>query len=87
MSKLNKIMELFWLSMIGVTFIMSVYFINVEGFDSGKYYLLLPLICAAAYGMRRITRKRLEAMVERDEERKHQSKGGKKSQVSTSEEE
>lgn len=65
MRKLNRLMEHFWLAVTIGTGIAACWVIATEGFEEGKQWLLFPAVALAMFGMRRFTRRKLEAMEER----------------------
>jgi fatty acid desaturase len=66
MRKLNRFMEHFWLAVAIGTAIAAMWVIVTEGFEQGKQWLIFPAIALAMFIFRRITRKKLEAMDDRD---------------------
>lgn len=60
MKKYHLIMEKFWLIAAALSFIYAVYTIGNLGFDRAGINLIMPIIAAALYYLRRFTRKRLE---------------------------
>lgn len=66
MRKLNRLMEHFWLAVAIGTALAAIWVIVVDGFDVGRQWLLFPAIALAMFVFRRITRKKLEAMDDRD---------------------
>ena len=69
MRKLNRLMEHFWLAVAIGTGIAAVWVIVSDGFEEGRQWLLFPAIALAMFALRRFMRKRLEAMVDRDQQR------------------
>jgi uncharacterized membrane protein len=51
--RLNKFMELFWLALTIIAFIMAIYMVRVRGWESAWHYLVFPLLAGAMYGLRR----------------------------------
>ena len=70
MRKLNRFMEHFWLAVCIGTAIAACWVIVTEGFDVGRQWLLFPAIALGMFGFRRFTRKKLEAMDDRDRARR-----------------
>ena len=66
MRKINRLMEHFWLAVAIGTALAAIWVIVVDGFDVGRQWLLFPAIALAMFVFRRITRKKLEAMDDRD---------------------
>lgn len=66
MRKINRLMEHFWLAVAIGTALAAIWVIIVDGFDVGRQWLLFPAIALAMFVFRRITRKKLEAMDDRD---------------------
>jgi uncharacterized membrane protein len=51
--RVNKFMELFWLALAIIAFIMAIYMIRVRGWEAAWHYLVFPLLAGAMYGLRR----------------------------------
>ncbi len=66
MEKMTKIMEKFWLGLTIFTLVFALYFIIVDGFNRGSYYLYLPLIAGTMWFFRRLLRKKLEKTKENE---------------------
>lgn len=60
MKTYNKIMELFWLAMGGVTALIVIYLIITEGWSKNQMYLIFPGICFMMFFARRFMRRRME---------------------------
>lgn len=60
MKTYNKIMEIFWLSLAGITSLIVVYLLFTDGWDKNKFYLVFPAICFAMFFARRFMRRRME---------------------------
>lgn len=60
MEKMNRFLEIFWLVLAGVTLCMALYLLSVDGYEKSKFMLMLPLLPAAMWIMRRSLRIRLE---------------------------
>lgn len=57
---INRIMEIFWLS-LGVVSLVAVLYLNFnQGFDKYAFYFVFPAIALFAFMMRRFMRKRVE---------------------------
>ena len=59
LSKMNRALEIFWWVMAGVTLIMVVIMIFVDGWDKWSFYLLAPILCIVLALVRRFMAKRL----------------------------
>ncbi len=66
MRKLNRFMEHFWLAVAIGTAIAAMWVIWTDGFEAGRQWLIFPAIASAMFIFRRLTRKKLEAMEDRD---------------------
>lgn len=53
-------MEIFWLSLTVVSFLICIYFFIVEGFMETYSYLVFPFMTIMMYAFRRTFRKRME---------------------------
>ncbi|MFB6257084.1 MAG: hypothetical protein ABEH38_00190 [Flavobacteriales bacterium] len=51
--KLNKFMEIFWLSLGIVALLMAFYMIATKGWGNAFHFLIFPLLAGAMYGLRR----------------------------------
>jgi uncharacterized membrane protein len=51
--RVNRFMELFWLSIAIVALVMALYMISSRGWANAWTYLLFPLLAGAMYGLRR----------------------------------
>ncbi len=72
MRKLNHLMEHFWLAVAIGTAIAAGWVIARDGLEVGRQWLLFPAIALAMFIFRRITRKKLEAMDDRDRAKRGQ---------------
>lgn len=72
MRKLNHLMEHFWLAVAIGTAIAAGWVIATDGLEVGRQWLLFPAIALAMFIFRRITRKKLEAMDDRDRAKRGQ---------------
>lgn len=72
MRKLNHLMEHFWLAVTIGTAIAAGWVIATENLEEGRQWLLFPAIALAMFIFRRITRKKLEAMDDRDRAKRGQ---------------
>lgn len=70
MRKLNRLMEHFWLAVAIGTGIAAVWVIATDGLEEGRQWLLFPAIALAMFGVRRFMRKRLETIVDREQQRR-----------------
>ncbi len=59
LSKVNRILEIFWWSMTGVTLILVIVLCIVDGFDAWKFFFLVPILTAFLALVRRFMSKRL----------------------------
>lgn len=66
MKKLNRIMEGFWLAVAAVSLGLAIWAISTQGFGAGKIWLWFPLVALGMWFGRRLMRKKIEAMEERD---------------------
>ncbi|MCB0792939.1 MAG: hypothetical protein H6595_07780 [Flavobacteriales bacterium] len=62
MRKLNRFMEHFWLAVAIGTGLSAIWAIWHYGWEEGRQWLWFPGIALGMWGMRRITRRKLEAM-------------------------
>lgn len=69
-TKLSRFMEHFWLAVAIGTGLVAIWMIAEDGFTAGRQWLWFPLIALAMFFFRRFTRKRLTAMVEREQQRR-----------------
>ncbi|MFN3876054.1 MAG: hypothetical protein ACK4L7_09110 [Flavobacteriales bacterium] len=66
MRRINRFMEHFWAAVAIGTLLAALWSVAAEGFEKGAQWFFFPAIAAAMWGFRRITRRKLEAMEERD---------------------
>lgn len=66
MRSITRMMEHFWLAVAIGTALAALWVIIVDGFEVGRQWLLFPAIALAMFIFRRMTRKKLEAMDDRD---------------------
>jgi len=59
LSRLNRILEIFWWSAAALTLILVVVMIILEGSDKWLFYLLVPALAVFAALLRRFAAKRL----------------------------
>ncbi|MBK6524619.1 MAG: hypothetical protein IPO32_10260 [Crocinitomicaceae bacterium] len=59
LSRLNKILEIFWWVVAGITLLIVVLMIVIEGWDKWGIYLLAPIVAILAALLRRFAAKRL----------------------------
>lgn len=59
LSRLNRILEIFWWIVAAITFLMVVIMIFIEGSEKWLIWLLLPVIAVMAALLRRFAAKRL----------------------------
>lgn len=69
MRKVNRFMEHFWLAVTIGTALAAAWVIVRQGFVAGRDWLWFPVIALAMYFFRRFMRGRLEAMVDREDDR------------------
>ena len=69
MRKVNRFMEHFWLAVAIGTAAAAVWVMVQQGFDASMQWLWFPGIALAMYFFRRFMRGRLEAMVDRENDR------------------
>lgn len=69
-TKLTKFMEHFWLAVAIGTGIVAAWITWTDGFTAGRQWIWFPLIALAMFFFRRFTRKRLTAMVDREQEKR-----------------
>lgn len=60
MEKMNRFLEIFWAALTIVTLIMAFYLLAADGWDKSKYMMMMPLLPAAMWLMRRGLRRHLE---------------------------
>lgn len=60
MEKMNRFLEIFWAILAVITMVMAIYLVMTDGYEKNKYMLMLPLLPAAMWIMRRSLRVRLE---------------------------
>lgn len=66
MRKIGRFMEHFWLAVTIGTAIAAVWMIGSEGWAMGRQWIWFPVIAGGMFFFRRITRRKLEAMEDRD---------------------
>ena len=59
-SRINKTAEKFWLVIIIICTIATIWFIVEDGWQERKQMVVLPFIAIAWYGFRRYFRKKME---------------------------
>ena len=59
LSRLNKILEIFWWVVAGITLLIVVLMMAIEGADKWAIYLLAPVVAILAALLRRFASKRL----------------------------
>ncbi len=69
MRKLNKAMEFFWLAVAIGTAVAAIWTVATEGWDKGAQWFFFPAIALTMFFFRRITRRKLEAIAERNDQR------------------
>lgn len=60
MEKMNRFLEVFWLSLAIISMLMAIYLVMTDGYEKNKFMLMLPLLPAAMWIMRRSLRIRLD---------------------------
>jgi hypothetical protein len=60
MERIARIMELFWLVLGVLSAAWAAYVLAVQGWASGRQWLLFPCVCIAMWGYRRWMRGRME---------------------------
>jgi hypothetical protein len=60
MEKMNRFLEVFWAALTVITLGMALYLWAVDGYEKSKFMLMIPLLPAAMWIMRRSLRVRLE---------------------------
>lgn len=73
LAKMNRILEIFWWAMAGVTFIIVFVMTFVDSFDQWVFYYLAPVICVVVALVRRFMGKKLEksqAFRDKDKDKK-----------------
>ncbi|MBK7383460.1 MAG: hypothetical protein IPI81_08995 [Flavobacteriales bacterium] len=63
--RLSRFMEHFWLAVTIGTLVAALWVIFTDGWEIGGQWLFLPGIAGAMFFFRRITRRKLEAMEDR----------------------
>ena len=77
MEKIARFMELFWLTLAGITAVWAVYVLYVHGWQAGKVWLLFPAVCGAMFGYRRFMRGRMAQWAERERQRNEEEAHGR----------
>lgn len=57
---MNRFLEVFWAALAIITAVMAIYLVMTDGYERNKFMLMLPLLPAAMWIMRRSLRIRLE---------------------------
>ncbi len=57
---MNRYLEVFWLGLTIIATLMALYLLANDGWEKSKYMVMIPLIPAAVWVMRRALRLRLE---------------------------
>lgn len=57
---MNRFLEVFWAALAVVTLLMALYLLMTDGYERSKFMLMIPLLPAAMWIMRRSLRLRLE---------------------------
>lgn len=57
---MNRFLEVFWAALAIITAVMAIYLVMTDGYEKNKFMLMLPLLPAAMWIMRRSLRIRLE---------------------------
>lgn len=70
LSRLNKILEIFWWVVAGITLLIVVLMMAIEGTDKWAIYLLAPVVAILAALLRRFAAKRLAKSETEQTERK-----------------
>lgn len=60
MKNYNRIMEMVWLAISIITFIIVCYFVITDGFRASVQYFVFPGLAAVMYAVRLAFRKRME---------------------------
>ncbi|MCB0795303.1 MAG: hypothetical protein KDB88_11255 [Flavobacteriales bacterium] len=66
MRKLNRLMEHFWAAVAIATFLAALWALYQFGWQEGRQWLWFPMIAGAMFAFRRFTRRKLEAMEDRE---------------------
>lgn len=69
MRKLGRFMEHFWLAVAIGTAIAAIWVIIADGLEQGRQWLIFPAVALGMFWFRRFTRKKLEAMEDREQQR------------------
>jgi len=59
LSKLNRVLEIFWWTVAALMFVLVIVMIFLEGFDKWGFYFLVPVFAVFAALIRRFAAKRL----------------------------
>lgn len=59
LARLNRILEIFWWTVAGITLLIVIILIVIEGMDKWGIYLLAPIVAVLAALLRRFASKRL----------------------------
>lgn len=71
LSKLNRVLEIFWWSVAALMFVLVIVMIFLEGFDKWAFYFLVPVFAVFAALIRRFAAKRLaKSEAEREQNKK-----------------
>lgn len=71
LSKLNRVLEIFWWSVAALMFVLVIIMIFLEGFDKWAVYFLVPVFAVFAALIRRFAAKRLaKSEAEREQNKK-----------------
>jgi hypothetical protein len=68
MRKINRLMEHFWLAVAIGSAAAALWVILSDGWDEGGRWIWFPVIAGAMFVFRRVTRRKLEAMDDRDQQ-------------------
>jgi len=71
MEKMNRFLEVFWAALALITLCMALYLLAIDGYEKSKFMLMLPLLPAAMWIMRRSLRVRLEKNQKEAQKKKH----------------
>ncbi len=68
---MNRFLEVFWAALTVITLIMALYLLASDGYEQSKFMLMIPLLPAAMWIMRRSLRIRLEKNQKEAKKKKH----------------
>jgi len=76
LSRLNRILEIFWWSVAALMFVVVIIMVFMEGADKWAFYFLVPVFAVFAALIRRFAAKRLAKSEAFRNENKNENKKG-----------